>query len=141
MAQSAKNHLRFYPLHHFIAAPLSLIIFVYALGKLFTDFNIPNLIFSLAGLLLVLSPLLSRLYGLKNQDRIIRLEMRQRYFELTGKRFSPLEKQLALKQIIALRFASDDELLCLIDQAIENKLSPKQIKEKIQHWQADNHRV
>jgi hypothetical protein len=46
-----------------------------------------------------------------------------------------------LGQIIALRFASNDELLPLIDQAIKEKLSNKEIKMAVKNWQADNHRI
>jgi hypothetical protein len=90
---------------------------------------------------LLLISLAARIYGLKNQDRIIRMEMRQRYFELTGQRFVEKEKQLRLSQIIALRFASDEELLELMDRAISEKLTGKQIKSAIRNWQADHRRV
>ena len=80
-------------------------------------------------------------YALGNQDRIVRLEMRLRYFELTGKRFEPMEKQLTLGQIAALRFAGDEELLPLMQRAAQEKLGAKEIKLAIQDWQADDMRV
>jgi hypothetical protein len=85
--------------------------------------------------------MITRVYALKNQDRLIRLEMRQRYFELTGTSFNSKENQLKLSQIIALRFASNEELLALIDLAIKDKLSNKEIKMAITNWQADLLRV
>jgi hypothetical protein len=67
--------------------------------------------------------------------------MRLRYFELTGTSFSSKEKQLRLGQIIALRFASDEELIGLMDRAIIENLSGTAIKKAIQNWQGDTLRV
>jgi hypothetical protein len=67
--------------------------------------------------------------------------MRLRYFQLTGKPFTHQEKKLTMGQIIALRFASGRELIPLMDRAIGEKLSPRQIKKAIQDWQGDTLRV
>lgn len=67
--------------------------------------------------------------------------MRQRYFHLTGLSFYPKEYQLKLGQIIALRFAGDEELLDLMEKAIKEKLSPKEIKLQVKNWQGDYRRV
>lgn len=80
----------------------------------------------------------ARVFALKAQDRAIRAEENFRHFILTGK---PLDKQLRLSQIIALRFASDEEFPALAKKAVEEKLSQKQIKQAVQHWRADYHRV
>lgn len=96
---------------------------------------------SLVAIGLVITALVARLYALTLQDRLIRLEMRQRYFELTGKRFAEVESKLTFKQIIALRFASDEELLTLIDRTLKENLAPKQIKQAIKNWVPDNKRV
>ena len=69
------------------------------------------------------------------------MEMRLRYFYLTGKSFSEKEKDLRTNQIIALRFAGDDELLSLMDQAISKNLSNKEIKMSIKNWKGDYSRV
>lgn len=141
--QQYQNHRRLNPLHHFILTPISIAIFVFSIIFLF-DTNLTlnqKVFFLLIGLAVGLVAIISRSYGIKNQDRIIRLEMRQRFFELTGKSFSEKEKQLRLSQVIALRFASDQELLGLIDKAIDGKLSSKEIKLLIKDWQGDYHRV
>lgn len=69
------------------------------------------------------------------------MEIRQRYFHLTGMPFYPKENQLKLGQIIALRFAGNDEFLELMEKAILNKLSPKEIKLQVKDWQGDYRRV
>jgi len=144
MTQNYKNHLRLFPLHHYIATPLTIGLFIWslvALGSMNTDNCADGLFKILASFALVLVVFIARTYGIKNQDRVIRLEMRQRYFELTNKSFAPLEKQLRMGQIIALRFAGNDELLPLIDRAIAENLSNKDIKQAVADWQADFYRV
>lgn len=141
-AQNFENHTRYYPLHHFILTPLTLIylgLTIYHINDHPSDSQAWLSI--LLAVILVLLPLLARIYALKNQNRIIILEMRQRYFELTGKRFEDKEQKLRTGQIIALRFASDEELLPLIDQAILENWDSKSIKKAIKNWKADYRRV
>lgn len=144
--QNYKNHTRYYPFHHFVLTPLTLVYFVWTLVDLFSAIGsgvqVSQQVYHLIGAtILLLLPLLARIYALKNQDRIIRLEMRQRYFELTGKSFREKERKLRLSQIIALRFSGDNELLELIDKAIKEGLRSKVIKQSIENWQEDNRRV
>jgi hypothetical protein len=79
-----------------------------------------------------------RVFALKAQDRAIRAEENLRCFVLTGKL---LDSRLHLNQIIALRFASDDEVVALAKKAVDESLSSKAIKQSIIHWKADEHRV
>jgi hypothetical protein len=92
-------------------------------------------------LIIWLSFMLRQHYALGNQNRIVRLEMRLRYYLLTQKRFEPLEQQLSLGQITALRFASDTELPDLVRRTINESLSPKDIKKAIKDWMPDYMRV
>jgi hypothetical protein len=141
--QNYKNHARYNPLHHFILTPLTIAIFIMALVQLFqgtgdTNDGIFNLLVAVA---LVLVSLIARLYALGNQDRVIRLEMRFRYFQKTGSSFQEIEPKLSKGQIVALRFAGDNELLALIDRTIKEGLTSKQIKSSIKDWQADEMRA
>ena len=79
-----------------------------------------------------------RIFALKAQDRAIRAEENLRHFTLTGKL---LPAQLRIGQIIALRFASDEEFPALADKAAAENLSNKEIKLSIQNWRADWYRV
>ncbi len=137
--QNYTNHTRWNPLHHFILSPLTVILLIMAIVAWFQGYG--SFFDTFAAVGLVLTALVARLYALILQDRVIRLEMRQRYFELTGKRFADTETKLSLKQIIALRFASDEELLTLIDRTLKENLAPKQIKQAIKNWVPDNNRV
>lgn len=143
-AQNFKNHTRYFPFHHFFLFPLTLTYFIWTIIDLdfsstsATSESIKSLILALVILNL---PFLSRIYALKNQNRIIFAEMRARYAELTGKPFKEIESKLSGSQIIALRFASDEELLPLIEESISKELSSKEIKMKIKDWQGDYRRV
>jgi len=76
----------------------------------------------------------TRAFTMKVQDRAIRAEESLRYFILTGK---PFDKKLQMNQIIALRFASDEEFELLVQKAVTENLSSIQIKQLIQNWRPD----
>ena len=79
--------------------------------------------------------------ALRAQDRIIRLEEHLRYHRLLGEQAHERYASLSLRQIIALRFASNEELPTLSARAVADKLDPKQIKQSITAWRADTYRV
>ncbi|MFL0683059.1 MAG: DUF6526 family protein [Algoriphagus aquaeductus] len=142
--QHYKNHTRYYPFHHFVLTPLTLLFLgwtVYRMDLSTPESTSDSLYALLGAVILVLLPLLARIYALKLQNRQILNEMRWRYFQLLGKSFEEKENQLKLSQIIALRFASDRELPDLIELSIQKKLSPKEIKLQIKDWKGDYRRV
>ena len=143
-AQNFQNHAKYYPFHHFFIMPLALLFLGWTVIKMdFSDSDTisQSIYHLLLALIVLLISYLPRIYALKNQNRIIRLEMRQRFMELAGTTFYEKEKQLSLAQIIALRFAGDDEILDLIEKSINEKNTPNEIKKSIKNWKADHHRV
>ena len=96
-----------------------------------------SLVVLISFILLVLAFYL-RAFALKAQDRAIRAEEKLRYFILTGK---PLSNKITTRQIIGLRFSSDEEFVDLVERAIQENLSEKEIKQAIKNWMADNYRV
>ena len=88
-----------------------------------------------------LSFMMRQHYSLTGQNRMVRMEMRFRYYVLTGQRFEPLEQQLSFRQVAALRFASDEELPALVKRALAERLSPNDIKKSIKNWLVDDMRV
>jgi len=142
--QNYGNHTRYYPFHHFVLTPLTLIFLGWTVSKM--DFSsqettLESTYLFIGAFVLFLLPLLARVYALTLQNRIILNEMRNRYFHLTGKSFEEKEQNLRLGQIIALRFAGNDELLGLMDRAIAEKLTAKEIKQQIKNWKGDYIRV
>jgi hypothetical protein len=142
--QNYGNHTRYNPFQHFVLAPLTLIFLGWTGNKMdfsSTETTLESIYLFIGAFILFLLPLLARLYALKLQNRIILNEMRNRYFHLTGKTFDEKEQKLTLGQIIALRFASDAELLELMDRAIAKNLTSKEIKQQIKNWKGDYLRV
>jgi hypothetical protein len=82
-----------------------------------------------------------RTYPLKVQDRVIRLEERLRLQALAPAAWHAQIYRLTEDQLIALRFAADDEVVELAKQALEGNLSRKEIKERIKNWRADDWRI
>ena len=89
---------------------------------------------ALLGVVAVMGVSLTRTFALRLQNRIIRLEMQVRLARLG--RAADVDR-LSLRQLIALRFASDAEMPGLIDRALAEKLDGKQIKEAVKDWQGD----
>ena len=142
--QNVKNHVRILPIYHVGLFLLIALAIVGSLMKLWRSYSnhISGLL--VPAILLVISIALllvawyARVFALKAQDRAIRAEENLRYFAITGNLF---DNRLTIQQIIALRFATNNELLDLAHKAVEENLSPKQIKDAVKTWKADHHRV
>jgi hypothetical protein len=139
--QSLKNHARFDPPFHMVLATVLVVNIVIVITLLVKDFNIYTswlLILSIAAWIPVLK---LRLYPLKVQDRVIRLEERLRLQALAPAEWHTQIYRLTEDQLIGLRFASDDEVVELAKQALEHNLNRKQIKERIKNWRPDDWRI
>ena len=97
-----------------------------------------SLIVAMATVLIGIA-LAARVFALQAQDRAIRSEERFRYYFLSGGKM--LDSRLKLQQIVALRFASDGELVELAGKAADKGLSNKEIKAAIKNWKADHERL
>lgn len=142
--QNYHNHTKWYPPHHFILYPLLIIAII--LTSLFS-FKFPEAkltwiaITILLVFILLLSFMMRQHYALGNQNRIVRLELRLRYYILTQRRFEQLEAKLSFGQLAALRFASDEEFVQLADKAIRENMSADAIKKSIKNWLPDHMRL
>ena len=142
--QNYSNHQKYYPPHHFVLLPLLMILLIIGLAKSFNDVanQLTWILFSIVVfLLLFLAIILRQHYALGNQNRIVRLEFKQRYFEIFGKRSDDIEEKLNFGQIAALRFAYDDEFKILLEKALKDNISGDAIKRSIKKWKPDFHRV
>jgi hypothetical protein len=136
--QSFKKHARWLPLFHFFVMPVLLANVVLALWQLVrapAGATLWNVVFAIG--LLGLG-FLSRIQALTVQDRVIRLEMRLRLRQLLPPDLQPRINDLTHRQLVALRFASDQEMPDLVREVLAGKLaSSKEIKMRVRNWQAD----
>lgn len=139
--QEYSNHRNWVPLYHLLtfAAMGALLLgsILYLLMNKDKSYMLPFLLILMVMTLISVS-FHCRSFALKAQDRAIRAEENLRYFIFTGKR---LNQDLSLYQIIALRFASDEEFVSLTEKAIEQNLKPDEIKRLIRNWRPDYHRA
>lgn len=142
--QGLSNHRRYYFPHHFVLYPVLLALIV-AAGSYISNHPGSSMVWIFFVAIIILSGWISFMmrqhYALTLQNRIVRLEMRLRYYQLTGTPFERYEDQLTFSQVAALRFSSDEELPELLQRAIADKLPASEIKKQIRNWQPDHMRV
>ncbi len=136
--QTYKNHLRFFPLFHFIAVPITALYFVNEVRHLWLHPSRSTAFAALVAFGILAAVFASRLMALKVQDRVIRLEMQLRMNGLLPADLQSRCRELTPTQLVALRFASDSELADLVRQVLDGKLaSQKAIKVAIKEWKGD----
>jgi len=146
--QTFANHARFDPLFHFFLIPVFGLGVLLALIHFFAhitegDFHdhFHAFLLILLALALLVAVFKIRLYSLKVQDRVIRLEERLRLATLLSESLRSRIPELTEDQLIGLRFASDAEIPRLVERTLNEKLSRKDIKKAIQTWRPDYWRV
>ena len=139
--QSLKNHARLDPSYHFLLLAVYVANLVYAGFHLYRQPSLSSGWYLVLSLIVIVPLVKLRTYPLKVQDRVIRLEERLRLQALAPQEWHAQIYRLNEDQLIALRFAADDEVVELAKQALEQNLNRKQIKERIRSWRADDWRV
>lgn len=146
--QTFDNHTRFDPLFHFFVLPVFGLGLIMSLIHFFAHFthsdfreNFHAFLLIVLALALLALALKTRLYSLKVQDRVIRLEERLRLMQLLPEPLRSRIPELTEDQLVGLRFASDAEVPKLAERALIEKLSRKDIKKAIQNWRPDYWRV
>lgn len=141
--QNYQNHRFFEPTSYYFLFPLMLILLAAFVSE-WVQFARSeqgfweSLVMSALQLTAIILAVRARIYALVAQDRAIRAEEQIRHFALTGKL---LDTRLTVRQIVALRFAADDEFPVLAERAASENLTADQIKRAIQDWRPDLHRV
>jgi hypothetical protein len=141
--QSYENHTQLVTGFHKVLLPIMFLTFIGSVVNLVGSWGDHQRIYSASLIVvltvcLMLTALFARMFALKAQDRAIRAEENLRHFVLTGKLLDP---RLTVKQIVGVRFASDDEFVALARRAAEDGLPQKDIKQAVKNWRADTYRV
>jgi len=141
--QNYANHRKYVIGYHFITFTIVFLLFIISIYNFYLAVNgtgeMKNAVmFILISIIFISMFLYSRIFALKAQDRAIRAEENFRHYLLIGKIF---DSKITLPQILALRFASDEEFTELTKKAAAENLSSDEIKRSIKSWRADNYRV
>jgi hypothetical protein len=141
--QNYSNHTRLVFGFHFVLGGILILTLIGSLVNLYHSWGDHQRLYSAALIVvLTLCCLLlfyyTRTFPLKAQDRAIRAEENLRHFALTGKL---LDARLAIGQVVALRFAPDNEFVTLAQKAADSSMPAADIKRSIKNWKADNYRA
>jgi uncharacterized membrane protein YciS (DUF1049 family) len=140
--QDFANHARFVAPYHYVAMPILLVNFVWSVVDLTGEISFDALLKVLVAVALMIVALFARVFALKAQDRVIRLEMRLRMRELLPEDLQGRINDFTATQMVGLRFAGDAELPDLARKVLdENIAAATPIKKLIKDWQVDNCRV
>jgi hypothetical protein len=139
--QSYQNHGRFDPPFHFFIFPVMAINAIVAIVVAFRHPGAMTIWSAVAAVALAGAVLKMRLYALRNQDRLIRLEEQVRMQRVVPEPLRARTAELTVEQCVGLRFACDAELPALIERALRENLNKKQIKQAVQSWRPDHARI
>jgi len=142
-AQNYQHHSRYVPLFHFVTSSILILCLAGSAWNIVKAYQqhsgrlIGAILFGLSyGSLMLFW--YARAFAVGVQDRAIHAEENLRHFALTGKL---LDKRLRKSQVIALRFADDNEFIPLAEKAANENMKPGDIKKAIVNWKADHHRI
>jgi len=139
--QNFSNHRKLVPAFHFIALLGSLILVIGSIVNLVKTSHeglYSASLITFGAIVLLFTAFYARIFSLRAQDRVIRAEENFRYFLLTKQ---TLPKELTVRQIVGLRFASDEEFPALVEKALKEQMSESDIKKAIKTWRGDYYRV
>ena len=141
--QNYANHRKIVPLFHFWLFGILVLTFLGSLVNLYQSIGDHQRLYSASLITVTLIAMfllfyLCRTFPLKAQDRAIRAEENLRHYVLTGKLPDP---RLTVRQIVGLRFASDEEFPVLAQRAADEGLSEDEIKRAVKSWRGDDYRV
>lgn len=139
--QMLANHVRIDPPFHYFVLPVFAISWIISLIFVVRHPNFLHFWIVVFNTALLVAVTRFRQYALKVQDRVIRLEERLRLAALLSDSQRPQIARLTERQLIALRFASDEEIPILVEQTLSANLASADIKKAIKTWRPDYWRV
>ena len=141
-AQSFENHARFVPAFHFAVFGIFALNLLWSIYRILQSPGIESFLLLLLAVAYLLLAFYARVFPLAVQDRVIRLEMQLRLRGLLPPDLQGRIPDLTPRQLVALRFASDEELPELCRTVLKDNLTDgKTIKKMIKKWNADHLRA
>jgi len=140
-AQSYGSHRRYVPLYHVVLFALLTLYLGWTAWHVIRRPSVERGVDLMMALAFLVMFTLLRTFPARVQDRVIRLEERGRYQRLLPPDLLARGDELSIRQIVALRFASDAELPGLVRRALDERLGADDIKRAVQDWRADHLRI
>ncbi|MFY9530346.1 MAG: DUF6526 family protein [Candidatus Acidiferrales bacterium] len=138
MTQNFENHVRTVPGFHFVVLGIFALNLIWSIYRLIRSFSAESVISLLLAVAFLLFAFYARIFALAVQDRVIRLEMQLRLQQLLPTELRLRIGEFTVGQLIALRFASDEELTGLARKVLDEKLDDRKvIKKMIKNWKPD----
>lgn len=136
--QNFANHTRIHTPFHKVGLPLVAIYLLWSFWQLFSQPGLASGMNLVLGFALVVTFFLTRIYALKVQDRLIRLEEQLRFQRVLPAELAARAQSIPIPFLVALRFAPDEELPDLVSQVLEQKFAkPVEVKKAIRNWRGD----
>ncbi len=140
--QNFATHRRFVPLYHFFTLPVLLVNLVYWVIPVFSSFSFGSILAALVAVALFILAFLARVFAGSVQDRVIRLEERLRLERLLPDDLKRYTDEFSMRQLVGLRFASDEEVASLAKKVLDDKIEKEDdIKRQIKTWRPDFQRI
>jgi hypothetical protein len=142
MPQTYQNHAKLVPAFHFFVGPVLIANVVVTIFRVVHHFDFYTAFQVLLALALLVLAFLARMFALRVQDRVIRLEMRMRLRELLPADLQAHINDFTPSQLIGMRFASDRELPDLARKVVADNIQDRAtIKQLVQNWHPDDLRL
>ena len=137
--QNFANHGKFVPAFHFFVLPVMLLNFGWSIYRwIHAGYTIDGFVGIIVAAALLVGFVMARLMVMKVQDRVIRLEERQRFERVLPADLQSRIPEFTIEQLIGLRFASNSELPELARKVLDEKIPDrKSIKQMIKVWRPD----
>ena len=140
--QSYATHQRYVPAYHYGTFGALLVVLLWSLFKLVTEFNVDRLMMVVLVVAVAFATFYARAFAVRAQDRVIRLEEQMRLLRVLPEPLQSRIGELSVGQLIALRFAPDEELPELVRRVLDERIAKADdIKRAIRNWRADHVRV
>lgn len=139
--QNYSNHTRLDPPFHFFLLPVAALNILAAIWNLIRSPSLGSAWFVVLALAGAVAVVKIRMYALRVQDRVIRLEERLRLSQLLAEPLRSRIGDLTEAQLVALRFASDAEIADLVEKALSGTMVPRELKQAVLNWRPDYFRV
>ncbi len=141
-AQDYDNHRKFVPGFHAVAFGLLALNLIYSLYVAVTALSVDSVMALLLASALIMVMFYARIFALGAQDRVIRLEERLRLHDLLPPDQKDTIDKLTTAQLIGLRFASDGEVVALVEAVRTEGIEDRdEIKKRVTNWRADHQRL